>query len=220
MRYEWAMKRLKDGLNFVLPKGRLMKDSLKLLGKLGIVDTIPEGRELVYEGDNFTILLAKSFDVPVYVEHGVDIGIAGSDVVEELESDVFIPLELPFGICRLSVAVLKGSELDVRSMEGFKIATKYPNLTLKFFNSLNVDVEILRLSGSIELAPRIGIADAIVDIVKTGRTLRSNGLVEIHKIMDVSAFLIVNRISQKTKFERINAFVNGVKELIKSGWEC
>ena len=107
--------------------------------------------------------------------------------------------------------------MNVEEMDGFRIATKYTNITKKFFSKKGVDVEIIKLHGAIELAPKVGIADAIVDIVETGNTLRANGLVDVEKIMDVSALLLVNRISQKTKFEEINDLILKIKEVIKDG---
>jgi ATP phosphoribosyltransferase len=204
-------------MRIVLPKGRLFQGSLEILTKAGIGLKSPENRELIVKNGRYELLLARAFDVPVYVEHGIDVGISGSDVVEERESDVFVPLELPFGKCRLSLAMPKESITDVEEMEGFRIATKYTNLTKKFFESKGVEVEIIKLSGAIELAPKVGIADAIVDVVETGNTLRANGLVEAEKIMDVSALLLVNRISQKMKFEEINDLVLRIKKVIREG---
>ncbi len=202
-------------MRFVLPKGRLFKGSLEILRKAGIELKPPENRELMVKNGRYELLLARAFDVPVYVEYGIDVGIAGSDVVEERESDVLVPLELPFGKCRLSLAMPKENAVSVEEMDGFRIATKYPNLAKKFFERRGVEVEVIKLHGSIELAPKIGIADAIVDIVETGNTLRANGLVEVEKIMDVSALLLVNRISQKTKFKEINELVLKIKEVVK-----
>uniref|UniRef100_UPI00260D484A ATP phosphoribosyltransferase n=1 Tax=Thermococcus sp. TaxID=35749 RepID=UPI00260D484A len=168
----------------------------------------------VFNGNE--VLIARAFDVPVYVEHGVDVGISGSDVVEERKSDVFVPLELPFGKCRLSLAMPRERVVSPEEMDGYRVATKYENITREYFSKLGVEVEILKLSGSVELAPKVGIADAIVDIVETGETLRANGLVEVEKAMDVSAQLLVNRISQKTKFEEINELVFSIKEVIEN----
>ncbi|NJE47716.1 ATP phosphoribosyltransferase [Thermococcus sp. GR7] len=205
-------------MRFVLPKGRLFKGSLEILKKAGIELKPPETRELIVRNGRYELLLARAFDVPVYVEHGIDVGIAGSDVVEERGSDVLVPLELPFGKCRLSLAMPKESAVSVEEMNGFRIATKYPNLARKFFERNGVEVEVIKLHGSIELAPKIGVADAIVDIVETGNTLRANGLVEVEKIMDVSALLLVNRISQKTKFDEINELVLKIKEVVRDGF--
>jgi len=202
-------------MRFVLPKGRLLKGSLEILRKAGYEIDVPKERRLIQEFGDSEVLLARVFDVPVYVEHGVDVGISGSDVVEERGSDVFVPLELPFGKCRLSLAMPSEYTVEPGDMDGYRIATKYPRITRHFFEGLGVEVEILKLSGSIELAPRIGIADAIVDIVETGSTLTANGLVEVAKVIDVSAQLLVNRIAQKTKFEEINGLIFSIKEVVK-----
>lgn len=205
-------------MRFVLPKGRLLKGSLEVLRKAGYDVQKPGKRRLIERFNGNEVLIARAFDVPVYVEHGVDLGISGSDVVEERKSDVFVPLELPFGKCRLSLAMPRERVVSPEEMDGYRVATKYERITREYFSRLGVDVEILKLSGSVELAPKVGIADAIVDIVETGETLRANGLVEVEKVMDVSAQLLVNRISQKTKFEEINELVFSIKEVIKDGF--
>ncbi len=205
-------------IRFVLPKGRLLQGSLEVLRRAGIELRVPAERRLIERVGSYEVLLARAFDVPVYVEYGIDVGISGSDVVEERGSDVLIPLELPFGKCRLSIAMPADKAVEPEEMDGYRIATKYPRITRRFFEGLDVEVEILKLHGSIELAPKIGIADAIVDIVETGNTLRANGLVEVRKIMDVSALLLVNRIAQKTKFEEINELVFAIKEVIRDGF--
>ncbi|NJE55468.1 ATP phosphoribosyltransferase [Thermococcus sp. 21S9] len=204
-------------MRFVLPKGRLLRGSLEILRKAGYNIDKPGERKLIERFNGNEVLLARAFDVPVYVEHGVDVGIAGSDVLEERESDVFVPLELPFGKCRLSLAMPAESVVPPEDMDGFRIATKYERIARSYFSRLGVEVEIIKLSGSVELAPKVGVADAIVDIVETGETLRANGLVEVEKIMDVSAQLLVNRISQKTKFDEINALILAIKEVIGDG---
>ena len=205
-------------VRFVLPKGRLLQGSLEVLKKAGIELRVPAERRLIERIGDYEVLLARAFDVPVYVEYGIDVGISGSDVVEERGSDVLIPLELPFGKCRLSLAMPAERVVGPEEMDGYRIATKYPRITRRFFEGLDVEVEVLKLHGSIELAPKIGIADAIVDIVETGNTLRANGLVEVEKVMDVSALLLVNRITQKTKFEEINGLVFAIKEVIRDGF--
>ena len=199
-------------MKFVLPKGRLFKPSIELLRKAGVELSLPEGRSLVSADGKVSI--ARAFDVPVYVEHGIDVGIAGSDVVEERGSDVFVPLELPFGKCRLSVAVPAEKPVEPEDMEGYRVATKFPNVTRGYFSRLGVEVETIKLHGSVELAVKTGIADAIVDIVETGSTLRANGLVETARVMNVSALLLVNRIAQKVRFEEINGLVMAIRRVI------
>lgn len=200
-------------LSIALPKGRLMDNTMKYLKEAGIDLDLKKNRELVQSVDGNKVVLSKPRDVPVYVEHGVDIGIAGSDVLEERKSDVFVPIELDFGRCRLSVAVPEEKDVSVEDFEGYTIATEYPNLTSEYFEEMNISIKIVGLDGSVEVAPRISIADAIVDIVETGRTLKANDLVEIEKIMDVSALFMVNRISQKVRFEEINELVEKLKEV-------
>lgn len=195
-----------------LPKGRLIEPSLDVLRTADIELKIEKNRELIYENEDFRLILSKPRDVPVYVEQGIDLGISATDVVEERKSDVFVPLELDFGKCRLSIAVPEENNLSVEDFDGFSVATEYPNLVNDYFNSKGLKVDVMKLNGSIEVAPRIGIADAIVDIVETGSTLKANNLKEIEKIMDVSALLIVNRISQKVMFNGINEIVKKIKE--------
>lgn len=200
-------------LRIALPKGRLFPYALSFIKMMGIEISEPEGRKLLSKNGIYEMLVARVFDVPVYVEYGIDLGITGSDVVEERESDVFVPLSLPFGKCRFSVAVPENINVSLKDMDGWRIATKYPHTTKKFFDRIDVDVEIVELKGATEIAPGIGIADAIAEIVEKGTTLKENHLKEIAKISDVSALLIVNRISQKTKFELINALISKAKEV-------
>lgn len=205
-------------MKVVLPKGRLFDKSFELLEKAGLNIAYPEDRKLHIENGACSVSVAKALDVPVYVEHGIDIGISGRDVYEERDNDVFVPLELPFGRCRLSFAMPEDRILDVDELDGYSIATEYVNITEKYLEQMGVEAEVFKLNGSIELAPRVGIADAIVDIVETGNTLKANGLVETEKIMDVSALLMVNRISQKTKFEEINELISNLKEVKNDGY--
>ncbi|HOO33573.1 MAG TPA: ATP phosphoribosyltransferase [Thermotogota bacterium] len=201
-------------MNFVMPKGRLMKKAAKLLKQIDIEIKEPEDRELIVRDDNFSWIYSRVFDVPVFVENGIDMGIAGSDVIDELESDVFIPLDLPFGQCRLSVITPVDRELRIEQMNNYRIATKFPNITKKFFTSAGIDVNVIKLHGSMELAPKTAVADAIVDIVDSGNTIKANGLKEIYKIQDVGARLIVNRVSQKTKFYEINELIDQLSGIL------
>src|SRR6056297_341826 len=201
-------------INFVLPKGRLMKKAAVILEKIGVIVKEPKDRELMVKDNGFSWIFSRVFDVPVFVENGIDLGISGSDVIDELNADVFVPLDLPFGQCRLSVITSAQKDLRIEQMTNYRIATKFPNMTKAFFTDAGIDVNVIKLHGSMELAPKIGIADAIVDIVDSGNTIRANGLKEIYKIRDVSARLIVNRVSQKTKFQEINDLVERLAEVI------
>lgn len=167
---------------------------------------------------DYELYLAKAFDVPVYVEHGIDIGISGMDVLLEQGSDVLVPLELPFGKCRMSLAMPEWNIKDIDEIDGYSIGTKYVDIVRRFFAERDIDVDVFKLNGAIELAPNIGIADGIVDIVESGNTLRANQMVEVHKIMDISAILIVNRVSQKTKYREINTLVKNIRKVIKDGY--
>jgi len=200
-------------LSFALPGGRLFEDTKRLFGEIGLNIPEPESRELITKDGPYSFVYAKAFDVPVYVEHGVDMGIVGGDVVEERECDLFIPLELPFGRCRISVIGREGREINPSDMEGYKVATKYPKIASAFFDSIGVNVDILKLYGSVELGPKVGMSDVIVDIVDSGNTIKANGLKELYVISDINAVLIVNRISQKTKFEEINEFINRIRKI-------
>ena len=190
---------------------------MELLSFAGI-DTTPlrrRGRRLVVDGKDVSFVLCKPWDVPVYVEYGVaDFGIVGNDVLWEVKRDVVEITDLGIGKCKMILAVANGKRIE--NFWGIRVATKYPNIALDFFSMKEVDVEIIRLSGSIELAPVVGLADAIVDITATGRTLRENGLVVLEEIASISGRLIVNRLRYKI-FHRELSSVIGVIERVVSG---
>jgi ATP phosphoribosyltransferase len=210
---------VKSGLTIALPKGRLFRESVSLLEKIQCgTEGLGEGRRLVFEDieRQTRFLILRPVDIPTYVEYGAaDVGIVGKDVIEEGDRDVYEPLDLKFGRCRLVVAQ-QGSVPQERSLTDWsyiRVATKFPRITERYYNSKGVSVEIIRLSGSIELAPLVGLCERIVDLVETGRTLTENGLVESEEIMRVTARLIVNRASQKTKYEHITALISRLKEV-------
>lgn len=202
-----------SNISIALPSGRLLNDTKKFLEKIGIRIQAPNSRELISSLDGFRFYFPRVFDVPVYVENGVDLGICGSDVVLERNNDVYVPIDLPFGKCRMSVIFPQEKEVPLEDMEGYKIATKYPEITKSFFSKNGIKVKVLKLNGAVELAAKTGIADAIVDIVDTGNTIKANNLKESYKIMDISAVLLVNRITQKTKFETINDIIRRIKKI-------
>ena len=204
-------------MKIALPRGRLLGDAIEIMSQAipGLV--APDSRELIGSNGEHQVLLAKPVDVPTYVEEGADIGITGRDVIREKPADLFIPLSLPFGKCRISVARLSGDSSSPEEMKGYRIATEYPNITRSYFYSLGVEVEVIVVDGSTELAPRAGIADAIVDVVQTGGTLDANNLEEAAVIMESSALLAVNRIAQKTKFDQINDLIYSIREVIRDG---
>lgn len=213
----------KTFLTIALPKGRVMKQALKLFAKIGIEspENMEESRKLIFEDkkNGLRFLVVKPTDVPTYVEYGAaDIGIAGKDVLSETERDVYEPLDLKIGRCRMIVAepsALSAKD-DPTQWTSIRIATKYPNITERYFASKGIQVELIKLYGSIELAPLIGLSERIVDLVETGETLRQNGLVEVEKIMDISSRFIVNRASLKIKGARIAEIIEGLRKEVES----
>ena len=208
-------------LTIALPKGRILNEAVDLFKKIGIdcSDVIEDSRKLIFENkkDRIRFMVIRSQDVPTYVEYGAaDVGIAGKDVLLEQERDIYEPLDLGIGFCRMVVAEPKelGTKDNPRHWTHIRVATKYPNITLKHFMNKGIQVEIIKLYGSIELAPILGLSERIVDLVATGETLRRNGLVEVEEIMKVTSKLICNRASLKTKPERIRELVDGLKQKI------
>jgi ATP phosphoribosyltransferase len=207
-------------LTVALPKGRLLISSLELFKKIGvrINDYEDNMRRLIFDSDegSHKFMIVKPFDVPTYVEYGIaDLGIVGGDVLMETGRDVYEPLDLKFGRCKLVLAVPKEqATLDISLHSNYRVATKYPNITKRYFLNRGIQVEVIRLYGSVELGPITGLAEMIVDLVETGRTLRENGLVPIAEISSTSAKLIVNRASHKINFNRIRALIERLKREI------
>ncbi len=209
-----------DRLRIALPKGRLLSASLDFLARAGY--DFREGvqrtrRLLVSEGTGrLEAVLVKPKDIPVFVEYGAaDLGIVGTDVLREVERDVYEPLLLPFGYCRLSVAApAERPDTPLRLEPSPRVATSYPNLTHRFFQERGVSPEIILLSGSVELSPLVGLADLLVDMVETGRTLRENGLVELRTILHSQAALIANRAAYALKKEAITALIEDLRRTV------
>ncbi|MDM5315201.1 ATP phosphoribosyltransferase [Fictibacillus sp. b24] len=205
-------------LTMAMPKGRIFEEAVELLRQAGypLPPEFDESRKLIIDAPEagLRFILAKPMDVPTYVEHGVaDIGIAGKDVMLEEERDVYEVLDLKISECYLAVAGLPGGN-DQRVAP--KIASKYPNVASHYFREQGQQVEVIKLNGSIELAPLIGLADRIVDIVSTGRTLKENGLVELEKIADITSRLIVNPASYRLHAAKINDLVERMRTLVES----
>jgi len=204
-------------LTVALPKGRIAKESLDIFSKIFDREFRFEGRELIMEVGGFRFLNVRNQDVPTYVEHGsADLGIVGLDVILEKGLDVIRLLDMKLGKCKISIGIKNEDELDW-SRPNIKVATKMVNITKNYFASRAVGVEIIKLSGSIELAPLIGLSDIIVDIVETGNTMRENGLRVAEDIMDSSAHLIANKNSYYEKkqeilelYDKLNRVVNNV----------
>ena len=203
-------------LKIALTKGRLEKSTVALFEKMGLDVSAFEnkGRKLILPvGDDITVVLAKAPDVITYVEHGVcDIGVVGKDTIFERGGAFYEVLDLGFGKCRFALAVPEGADFydgyDVK-----RLASKYPHVTRDYFARKGMDVDIIKIEGSVELAPLLGLVDGIVDLVDTGNTLRENGLVAIEDVMQVSARLIVNVVSMKLKKDEINTLIDKIERL-------
>ena len=206
-------------IRIALTKGRIEEKSVELLNKSGYDanELLNKGRKLLFEikDANIEIVLAKSADVITYVEHGVcDVGIVGKDTIMEQGKSFYEVLDLKFGKCRFALAGLK----DKNFYEGYSqkiIATKYPNVAKRYFNDKGVDVEIVKIDGSVELAPILGLADGIVDLVETGGTLKENGLVKYEEMFKISARVIVNKASIKLKKTEVDNFVGRISNYVK-----
>jgi len=203
-------------LTIALPKGRIAKETMDIMAKIFNREFKFENRKLILETDNFRFLNVRNQDVPTYVEYGAaDLGVVGLDVITEKELDIVDLLDLKIGKCKVSIGIPNDKELDW-SKPDIKIATKMVNITKNYFASKAVGVEVIKLYGSIELAPLIGLADAIVDIVETGETMRENGLKVAEDIMDSSAHLIANKNSFFEKKSEILELYNLLKKTVDS----
>jgi len=192
-------------LTVALPKGRIANETLAIFEKIFNNSFLFDDRKLILEADNFRFLLVRNQDVPAYVLHqSADIGIVGLDVLEENNQDLVRLLDLGIGKCRVCVGIRDMDELDYNSPE-IKIATKMVNITQKHFSKKAMAVEIIKLYGSIELAPLVGLSDAIVDVVETGATMKQNGLKIVETIMESSAYLIANKNSFIEKKDEISS---------------
>ena len=212
---------MSDWITFALPKGRIMQDSMELFGRIGITcpEMAEESRKLVFENpeQKFRFMAVRATDVPTYVEYGcADLGVVGKDTLLEQGKNLYEPLDLKFGYCRLVVAepkALKESDNPL-NWSNIRVATKYPNITERYFAAKGVRVELIKLYGSIELAPLVGLSERIVDLVSTGGTLKANNLVEVETLAEITSRLIVNRASLKTKHQRISAIIDGLEKVI------
>ncbi len=204
-------------LNIALPKGRLGDKTYSLFEKIGYkCDELTEdSRKLIFENKekNIRYLLVKPSDVGIYVEKGAaDIGVVGKDILLENDYDIYELLDLNLGICKISVAAL--SEYKEDTERKLRVATKYVNTAKKYYSSLNRETDIIKLNGSIELAPILGLSDVIVDIVETGNTLKENNLKVINDIEEISARFIANKTSYKFKNEEIKNIEKKLREVI------
>ena len=200
-------------LTLALPKGRLMEQGISLLREAGLdVAVPPGGRQLLYRFPGVTLLELRNSDVATYVDLGVaDFGIVGKDQLAESGRDVYEPIDLGFGRCRLSLIRAAGAEGPI-----LRVATKFPRLTARFLRERGLSAEIVKLSGNIELAALTGLADAVVDLVQTGATLAANDLVETEVLMPSSARLIVNRAALKLRRAELRPLIARLRALVEA----
>ena len=199
-------------LTIALSKGRLLAGAEALFKKAGLPFPPQDTRRLIVNEGDLRFLFVKDMDVPVYVEYGVaDVGICGSDVLLEAESDVLVPLDLGYGRCRMVLAAPPKNGFGEVWPVSLRVATKYSTVARRFFETRGLGVEIVKLQGSVEIAPGLGLADCIVDMVETGRTLRENGLEVVEEITSTSARLVVNRASDHTKRSEVSSLLGSLK---------
>jgi ATP phosphoribosyltransferase len=210
-----------ETLTLALPRGRILEDALPLFARAGIdlgaAEKARAGRRLVIAIPEHAlrVLIVRDTDVPAYVEHGAaDMGIAGRDVLEEQDRDLYEPVDLGIGRCRMVVAEPEGRPVDERAQIHLRYATKFPEITRRHLQSRGIVAEIIKLYGSIEIAPLVGLADRIVDLVSSGETLRQHHLVEVETIMDISARLCVGRAAAKLHSDRIDDLVARLRKVV------
>lgn len=214
---------MSESLTIALSKGRIFKEALPLLAAADIhpLEDPEQSRKLILPTNrpDVRLVIIRASDVPTYVEYGAaDVGIAGRDVLmEQHDVDLYEPLDLGIGRCRMVVAEPAGlaAQDDPRSWERVRIATKYPHITRSHFSRKGVQTEIIKLYGSMELAPIVGLADYIVDLVDTGNTLRANGLEPLEHIAHISSRLIVNKAAMKMKHARVKALIEQLKSAVE-----
>ncbi|HKZ76938.1 MAG TPA: ATP phosphoribosyltransferase [Pyrinomonadaceae bacterium] len=212
------MAELTTELTIAIPKGRLERETLELFAAAGLrLDEHRDSRRLAcrHESGETRFIFVKPSDVPVYVEHDIaDCGVVGRDVLFESEADLLQPLSLDIGSCRIAVTAPANMPENGHTM--LRVATKYPRIASRYFGERGQPVEIIELSGSVELAPALGLADCIVDLVETGRTLRENGLTVTEVIAQSAAQLVVNRASYQLKAQVIAKLISALKGALVS----
>lgn len=206
-----------EPIKIALAKGRLAEKAIELFENIGIIfgSYSKRSRKLVFcdDSNKINLVFVKSSDIPIYVEKGtVDIGIVGKDVLMEERADIYEVLNLDIGKCKICVAGFE--DYSLAGNRKLVVGTKYPNIAKGFFNNKGLNTEIIKLNGSVELAPILGLSDVIVDIVETGKTLKENGLVILDEICDISARMVINKVSLKTKVERIEDIICRLEEVV------
>ena len=208
-------------LTFALAKGRLAKKTLTYLEKMGIeMEEMkdPDTRKLIFVNEDLRIkmFLSKASDVPTYVEYGAaDIGVVGKDTILEVGRKLYEVMDLGFGKCTMCVCGPESARELLQHQQLIRVASKYPNIAKDYFNNIkHQTVEVIKLHGSVELAPIVGLSEVIVDIVETGTTLKENGLMVLEEICPLSARVVVNQVSMKMENERITGILNALKKVM------
>jgi ATP phosphoribosyltransferase len=218
-----AVEQARDGgmLTLALPAGRIRDESIEIFARAGIdlspAEKARAGRKLVIpiESERLRVLIVRDTDVPAYVEHGAaDIGIAGRDVLDEQDRDLYEPLDLGIGRCRMSVAEPEDRPVDEGAQMHLRYATKFPEITRRHLQQKGIVAEIIKLYGSIEIAPLVGLADRIVDLVSSGETLRQHRLREVETICEISARLCVGRAAAKLMADRVDDLVRRLTKAV------
>ena len=217
---------LNEKLVLALPKGRILKEVMPLVNKAGIVPEAdfddPKSRKLEFDTNikNLTIIRVRAFDAATFVAFGAaHLGVVGNDVLQEFGyTDLYSPLDLDIGHCRLSLAMPVGeADEDPREWSHIRVATKYPNLTREYYADRGVQAECIKLNGAMELAPRLGLSRRIVDLVSTGGTLRANNLKEVEVLTEITSRLVVNRPAFKTRPQEVTYWIDRFREAISDG---
>ena len=211
-----------ERLTLALPKGRILKAATPMLEQVG-VDLAPlfadrGDRRLRFDlGDDLRVFLVKPVDVPTYVAHGIaHVGIAGLDTLEEEQRDLYVPVDLGIGRCRMSIAEPKDRPASMRRGDRVRVASKYANIAERHYRRRGIQAQIIKLYGSVELGPLTGLADQIVDVVESGETLRQNGLVEVETLFEVSSRLVVHPPSLKLRRDRIEPLIEGLRGVVEA----
>ena len=204
------MTRADGKLTLALPKGRVLKDSIRLLTEAGLeVPLANDDRTMRHEGKDVRLILMRNSDVPTYVQLGVaDAGVVGKDVLLEADADLYEPVDLGFAACRLALIRPRGETHEIR-----RVASKYPRMAARWLSATKSPAEVVRLAGNVELACLTGLADAVIDLVESGSTLRANDLVEVETLFQSSARFVVNRASLKMRDAQLRPLIDALREL-------
>ncbi len=220
---------LSEKLVLALPKGRILEEVMPIVNGAGIIPeddfTNPKSRKLEFETNikNLNIIRVRAFDAATFVAFGAaHLGVVGNDVLQEFGySDLYSPLDLDIGHCRLSLAMPKDdAEVDPKEWSHIRVATKYPNLTRDYYASRGIQAECIKLNGAMELAPKLGLTRRIVDLVSTGGTLKANNLKEVEVLTEITSRLVVNRPAFKTRPKEVNYWIDRFREALASGSEA